>query len=90
MSERLDVRRMLLRRGWTEDRKLWPVLRKNGAHWAPTNNCGDSGFGAAENEYTINFDSGVPARVIVAACEEAAKATRSRRAASEEKPENPR
>lgn len=72
MSERLDVRRMLLKRGWTEDRDLWPVLRKGGAHWAATNNKGDSGLGGPGGKFTVPFDSYVPARVIVAACEAAA------------------
>lgn len=40
MAERLDVRRMLLRRGWTEDSALGP-LRKNGALWAVANDSGD-------------------------------------------------
>lgn len=71
MGERLDVRRMLLRRGWTEGSDLC-VLRKNGAVWALANTAGDSGLDGRDNKYSIAFDSGVPARVIVAACEEAA------------------
>jgi hypothetical protein len=73
MSERLDVRRMLLRRGWVEDRDLLCVLRKNGAVWALANTAGDSGLDGLDGKYTIAFDSGVPARVVVAACEEACR-----------------
>lgn len=72
MAERLDVRRMLLRRGWTEGSDL-SVLRKNGALWAVTSDAGDSGLDGRDQKYTIAFDSGVPARVIVAACEEASR-----------------
>lgn len=71
MSERLDVRRMLLRRGWTEDRGLGS-LRKNGALWVVLNDCGDSGLDGLDRKYSVEFDSGVPARVIVGACEAAA------------------
>jgi hypothetical protein len=70
MSERLDVRKMLLRRGWVEGSGLC-VLRKNGAVWALANSAGDSGVDGIHGKYSIAFDSGVPARVIVAACEEA-------------------
>ncbi len=77
MSERLDVRRMLLRRGWTEGRDL--MLRKNGALWAVGSDCGDSGLDAPDGKWSVAFDSGVPARVIVAACE-AAVPTRTRTA----------
>lgn len=63
---------MLLRRGWTQDPELWPVLRKNGALWAAVNNCGDSGLDGRDKKYSVAFDSDVPARVIVAACEAAA------------------
>lgn len=61
---------MLLRRGWTEDRGL---LRKNGAVWAATNNSGDSGLDGRDRKYGVDFASSVPARVIVATCEEAAQ-----------------
>jgi hypothetical protein len=71
MSERLDVRRMLLRRGWTEGRDR--MLRKNGALWTCINDCGDSGLDSPDKTWTVEFDSGVPARVIVAACEAAAE-----------------
>lgn len=73
MGERLDVRRMLLRRGWTEGSDLC-VLSKNGTVWALANNAGDSGLDGRDGKYSIAFDSGVPSRVIVAACEEAARA----------------
>ena len=80
MSERLDVRRMLLHRDWAEDYTLGP-LRKGGAVWAVTNDCGDSGLSGRgrKQTYTIEFPSHVPARVIVAACE----------AATEKAPESP-
>jgi hypothetical protein len=74
MAERLDVRRMLLRRGWTEDPGLGK-LRKNGALWAVTNDSGDSGLDGCNQKYGIDFPSGVPARVIVAACEAASGET---------------
>lgn len=75
MSQRLDVRRMLLRRGWTEDHE--GILRKGHALWAPTNNSGDSGLdgrgarGGRGPRYTVEFSGDVPARVIAATCEAA-------------------
>jgi hypothetical protein len=71
MSLRLDVRRMLLRRGWTEGADL--MLRKNGALWTTVNHCGDSGLDSPNRTWSVAFDSGVPARVIAAACEAAAQ-----------------
>lgn len=76
MSERLDVRRMLLRRGWTEGTD--GCLRKNGALWAAHNTAGDSGLDATgarghhSQRWNITFDAGVPARIITATCEAAA------------------
>ncbi|WP_159029689.1 hypothetical protein [Streptomyces marincola] len=73
MAERLDVRRMLLRRGWVEDGH--GVLRKDGAVFGSTG-AGDaflSGPGRGRRgEWTADFPSGVCARVIVAAAEAAA------------------
>jgi hypothetical protein len=67
MSERLDVRRMLLRRGWTEDHEgfLW----RNGAMWTALNAAGDSGVTARERAYDIQFNGDVPARIITAIAE---------------------
>lgn len=74
MAERLDVRRMLLKRGWTQSSDFGPI-RKNAATWAVTNNGGDgflSGPSRRGGEYVVDFPSDTPARVIVAACEAAA------------------
>lgn len=71
MSQRLDVRRMLIKRGWAEDRE--GCLRKGGALWASHNTVGDSGLDGPGQRYNIAFDSDVPARIIVAACEAAAE-----------------
>lgn len=66
---------MLLRRGWTEDRH--GVLRKGSATFGSTDR-GDaslSGPGrAGRGEFTADFPSGTPGRVIVAAAEAAAEA----------------
>lgn len=72
MSDRLDVRRMLLRRGWTEHRH--GVIRKGHAVWAVANGAGDSFLDVPSRRGThvVEFPGGVPARVIVAACEAAA------------------
>lgn len=72
MSERLDVRRMLLQRGWTEDAE--GGLRKADAFWGAFNNCGDSGLsapGRRSSRCTVTFEADVPARIIVATCEAA-------------------
>ncbi|WP_406730930.1 hypothetical protein [Streptomyces sp. NBC_01794] len=66
---RHDVRRMLAARGWTPDAEMF--MRKNGALWTETNGHRDSGLDA--EGFTLSFDSGVPARVIVAACEAAVR-----------------
>ncbi|MEU7149141.1 hypothetical protein AB0B15_14065 [Streptomyces sp. NPDC045456] len=76
MSERLDVRRMLLARGWTEKRH--GLLEKGGASWAAVNDCGDSSLsgprrGRPDDRFTFDFPGDVPARVIVAAAEAAAE-----------------
>lgn len=74
MTERLDVRRMLLARGWTEEEH--GLLVKGGASWAATNDCGDSSLsGPARHgdQFTFDFPGDVPARVIVAAAEAAAE-----------------
>lgn len=71
MSERRDVRRMLLARGWEENGS---VLSKGTVHWCPYNNgCGDSGLqDDGRKSYSIEFNADVPARVIVATAEAAA------------------
>jgi hypothetical protein len=61
---------MLLRRGWAEGRD--GCLRKNGALWVATNDAGDSGLDGPGGKWSVAFDNGVPARVIVATCEAAA------------------
>lgn len=73
MGERLDVRRMLLCRGWTEHRH--GVFRKGRAVWAVGNDSGDSFLDVPSRRGThvVEFPNGVPARVVVAACEEAAR-----------------
>lgn len=75
MSQRLDVRKMLLKRGWREPRGIGRVAVKGDAVWAPSNDHGDSSLSARRGDqtmYTIGFASDVPTRVIVAACEAAA------------------
>lgn len=75
MALRLDVRRMLLKRGWTEETGEVSLLRKNGSVWAAANHAGDSSVSGPTSrggEWTVSFDAGVPARVIVATCEAAA------------------
>jgi hypothetical protein len=73
MSElRLDVRRMLLKRGWHEPKGPGRTMERGRAVWATSNRCGDSSLTAyrdGRGEFTIAFTSEVPARVIVAACE---------------------
>jgi hypothetical protein len=59
MADRLDVRRMLLKRGWTEDRD--GVCRKASASWTP--------FGVGTAAYDIALGTDVPARVITAIAE---------------------
>lgn len=76
MADRLDVRRMLLRRGWSEDGGLPPVLRKNGAVWAAF--AGDSQLDGPDGKYSIAFGARTPARVIVTACEEAARVNKAK------------
>lgn len=76
MSLRLDVRRMLLRRGWTEESGEVGLLRKNGSVWAATNYGGDSSVSGPSSRgglWTVGFDNSVPARVIVATCEAGAQ-----------------
>lgn len=77
MSQRGDVRRMLLARGWDEGE--YAVLHKAGATWAGIAR-GDSalsGQGRAPwcQQWTVGFNRDVPARVIVAVCEAAAEGT---------------
>lgn len=71
---RLDVRRMLLKRGWQEPKGPGRTMEKGRAVWATTNASGDSTLTAFRNgrgEFTIGFTDEVPARVIVATCEAA-------------------
>jgi hypothetical protein len=79
---RLDVRKMLLKRGWQEPKGWGRTMEKGRAVWATTNASGDSSLTAyrdGHSEFTLGFSSEVPARVIVAACEEAQKPLRSDR-----------
>lgn len=87
MSLRLDVRRMLLKRGWTEESGELCLLRKEGSVWAATGR-GDSSVSgpAGRGElWTVGFDNSVPARVIVATCEAAADTTAPVRASTRKK-----
>ncbi|MEX5711886.1 hypothetical protein AB1484_27225 [Parafrankia sp. FMc6] len=75
MSDRLDVRRMLLARGW--DEKSTGMICKGDAVWAPWGS-GDSaltssGRGPRRQRWTVDFGRDVPARVIVAMAEAAAE-----------------
>lgn len=65
---REDVYEALEQRGWEPDGEL-RAWRKNGAFWGVTSRFGDSGVDAPDKAYVVSFDSGVPAHVIVAACE---------------------
>ncbi|MEC4016124.1 hypothetical protein [Streptomyces sp. H27-D2] len=65
-----DVRDVLTAQGWTENSE--GALIKNGALWTEANDCLDSGVVGPGQDYSVAFDSGVPARVITAACEAAA------------------
>lgn len=74
MKLRLDVRRMLLKRGWSEPKGPGRTMEKGRAVWATINACGDSSLTAYRNgraEFTLEFTSSTPARVIVATCETA-------------------
>jgi hypothetical protein len=72
MGQRLDVRRMLLARGWTETRLC--VLTKGDVLWASQNDCGDSGIDyCGPKRWSVEFNNDVPARIIVALAETAAK-----------------
>lgn len=71
---RLDVRRMLLKRGWQEPKGIGRTMEKGRAVWAISNRYGDSSLTAfrdGRGEFTIAFTSEVPALVIVATCEAA-------------------
>lgn len=71
MSLRLDVRRMLLARGWKQE-DGW-VLKKGTVLWCPQNDRGDSGLqDDGRRHYSIEFNGDVPARIIVATAEAAA------------------
>ncbi|MFK8844747.1 hypothetical protein [Streptomyces sp. Ac-502] len=59
MSERLDVRRMLLARGWTEKRH--GLLVKGDASWAATNDCGDSSLSGPARGVATGSPSTFPA-----------------------------
>jgi hypothetical protein len=77
VSARGDVRRMLLRRGWTEGE--YAVLRKRAATWAGWSH-GDSALsgpgrsrpGRQRSQWTVDFGADVPAAVIAAMAEAAA------------------
>jgi hypothetical protein len=71
MDRRVDVRRMLLARGWQEDPKLWLLLRKGDLTWGSPNEYRDPSRSSAEGGWQIQFPGDEPARVIVAACETA-------------------
>lgn len=82
MSRRLDVRNMLIDRGWEEPKGFGRTAEKGRAVWAPSNERGDSSLSAYRDgraEFTIGFAGDVPARVIVAACEAAQEPLRVRR-----------
>lgn len=74
-NERGDVRRMLLLKDWQHDDYPSRVLRKGNVTWAPSNYVGDSAMSGRGHRgtWTVGFPTDVPARVIVAACEAAAR-----------------
>lgn len=61
-----DVRELLLAAGWRETVEGHLVAR-NGARWTEINTSLDSGLEGADKAWSVEFDSGVPAPVIVAA-----------------------
>jgi hypothetical protein len=71
MDRRLDVRRILLARGWQEDPELWPLLRTGDLTWGSPNEHRDLSLHAARDGWQVEFLGNVPAPVIVAACEAA-------------------
>lgn len=80
MAGRLDVRRMLIRRGWQHRRGGYLAVEKGNVCWAPVNEHGDSSLSLYEDRralFTVGFGGDVPARVIVAACEAAITSSHS-------------
>lgn len=66
---RSDVTDRLRLRGWEPDEELPELMwRKDGVVWGIANPSGDSGVDSADKEWSLAFDSGVPAHVIVASC----------------------
>ncbi len=52
--------------GWREDSR-GQLVAANGALWVETNDALDSGIDAPDKSWSVAFDSGVPAVIIVAA-----------------------
>lgn len=68
-----DVREALEAAGWREDSR-GHVVAPNGALWVETNDALDSGIDAPDKSWSVAFDSGVPAVVVVSTCLAAAGA----------------
>jgi hypothetical protein len=65
--ERLDITEALEAAGWeADDEYPLEIVRKDGAVFAITNECGDSGL--SKDGWGVDFPSDVPVIVIVAAC----------------------
>lgn len=61
-----DVRELLEAAGWRENAEGF-MIAENGALWTEANEALNSGLDAPDKAWTVAFDSGVPAGVIVAA-----------------------
>ncbi|MFF5668860.1 hypothetical protein ACFY8S_01770 [Streptomyces hygroscopicus] len=73
-NPRLDVVEQLEAAGWTGDEENpLGLLRCNGASWGVTSEGGDSSLTEPAAGETIDFPSGTPAKLIVAACLAAAE-----------------
>ena len=70
---RLDVTEALEAAGWVSDETRTVLRHPSGALWALTNDADDSGL-ECPNGTVIEFPSGTPTVVIVAACLAAASA----------------
>jgi hypothetical protein len=77
LYERFDITEALEAAGWeADDDYPLEIVRKNGAVFAITNDCGDSGL--SKDGWGVDFPSDVPVIVIVAACLAAAGQTGER------------
>lgn len=73
MGRRLDVRRVLLARGWEEDPERWLLRRTGDLVLGSPNEHRDCCLHSDKDGWQVAVPGGVPARVIVAACEAAGR-----------------